>query len=139
MKNVFSYCLATSLIWLAGSGCRQLTDGPPRPTPPTVTGHIYVDRSVKDAELLSPPEAKAILLARSMGIDSSGGGMGFGDIGVVFEVFTTPDDWVVFCRRGKFDPGRTVHVDKAWKVGPVSEGPPPGLTVHIDPPITPGG
>lgn len=49
--------------------------------------------------------------------------MGFSP--TVFEVFTLPDGWYVFCHGGVVGDGKTVQIDRAWNVGRATDGPPP--------------
>jgi hypothetical protein len=97
-----------------------------------VTHAVYSDFALPQARMLSPEEAKAILIVKSAAMDlSSGGsggpsGVGFGGFGGVYEVFGERNAWYVFCHGGWLGPqGRTVFVDRSWNIVSEEPGPPP--------------
>lgn len=129
MLRPLSVVIAIVVFGVGLTGCvaKEVPGTAPRDS--TDTHVVYADRT-ELPPTLGAEQAKAILVARSADIDQLGAGArGFGDIGVVYEVFALPDGWLVFCRRRSFDGrgddmARTLHIDRAWRPGTISEGPP---------------
>ena len=91
-----------------------------------------MDRSVKEVTILSPDEAKAILLARAAGIDAvaagfSGAGFGSQDE-LTFDIYAMPGGWYVYCHGSPTRADVHTFVSADWSVSPLTLGPPPGFT-----------
>lgn len=89
---------------------------------------------MSDARALPPDAAKAIIVARSAGVDLSGGGKGvlgndgFGGTGMVFEVRRVSDGWYVYCHGARTPDGKTAHINSQWDVDGATYGPPPSAS-----------
>jgi len=87
----------------------------------------YTDGSLEEAKALPPDAAKAIMVARTVGVHTNSPGEARrGGDELTFEVMRVNDGWFVYSYGGRAGSGSSVHIDLSWTPGKVYFGAPPG-------------